>query len=77
MSKMTAMSIPSVAFNRTTMEWVVVARRRLVVKPLVAICTLLQKMLHKCRSVNKNFELGVTLQGILLLTGQKVILIVV
>ena len=63
-------SIPmfnAVAFDRTTMEWVVVARIRLDCKASAGYRLCYKKNCFNiimCRSINENFELGVTLQGI-------------
>ena len=54
----------AVAFDHTTMEWVVVARIRLDCQASAGYALCYKKLLEKCRSVKENFELGVTLQGI-------------
>ena len=54
----------AVAFDNTSMEWVVVARVRLDTQTSAGYALCLKKLFDKCKNANENFELGLTLQGI-------------
>ena len=55
----------AVAFNKVSMEWMVVARLRLDAQTASAYALAFKKVFEKCKSYNKEFELGSTLQGII------------
>lgn len=55
----------AVAFNKVSMEWMVVARLRLDAQIASAYALAFKKMFEKCRRYNEEFELGSTLQGII------------
>ena len=55
----------AVAFNKVSMEWMVVARLRLDAQTASAYALAFKKMFEKCRRYNEEFELGSTLQGII------------
>ena len=54
----------AVAFNKVSMEWMVVARLRLDAQSASAYALTFKKVFEKCKRFNKEFELGSTLQGI-------------
>ena len=51
-------------FDNTSMECVVVARVRLDTQTSAGYALCFKKMFEKCMNANENFELGLTLQGI-------------
>ena len=55
----------AVAFNKVSMEWMVVARLRLDAQTASAYALAFKKMFEKCRRYNEEFELGSTLRGII------------
>ena len=55
----------AVAFNKVSMEWMVVARLRLDAQTALAYSLAFKKVFEKCKRFNKEFELGSTLQGII------------
>ena len=54
----------AVAFNKVSMEWVVVARIRLDSQSSEGYALCFRKMFDRCRNSNEDFELGSTLLGI-------------
>ena len=55
----------AVAFNKVSMEWMVVARLRLDAQSASAYALAFKMVFEKCKRFNKEFELGSTLQGII------------
>ena len=55
----------AVAFNKVSMEWMVVTRLRLDAQSASAYALGFKKVFEKCKRFNKEFELGSTLQGII------------
>ena len=54
----------AVAFDNTSMEWVVVARVRLDTQTSAGYALGFRKMFEKCKNASESFELGLILQGI-------------
>ena len=54
----------AVAFDKVSMQWIVVARIRLDTQKSDGYALCFKKIFDKCRSTNDDFELGSTLQGI-------------
>ena len=53
----------AVAFNNSSIEWIVVARIRLDAQYIVGYALCFKKLLEKCKSSRTYFELGIILQG--------------
>ena len=56
----------AVAFDNSSMEWIVVARIRLDAQNSAGYALCFKKLFEKCKSSRSDFELGITLQGLLI-----------
>ena len=54
----------AVAFDKVSMEWMVIGRLRLDSQDSAGYALCFKKLFDKCQSINEDFELGSTLQGI-------------
>ena len=55
-----------VAFDNSSMEWIVVAHIRLDAQNSAGYALCFKKLFEKCKSSRTDFELGITLQGIVI-----------
>ena len=55
-----------VAFDNSSMEWIVVAHIRLDARNSAGYALCFKKLFEKCKSSRTDLELGITLQGIVI-----------